>query len=89
MQILPETNVAELFDRLVADQVPGRRGLEAWASLLRAHATLIRQLDTDLEPRPRHPGRRDPPRVRGAGGDAGQRARGHRERGLVGGLDER
>ena len=49
MQILPETNVAELFDRLVADQVPGRRGLEAWASLLRAHATLIRQLDTDLE----------------------------------------
>ena len=49
MQIFPETNVAELFDRLVADQVPGRRGLEAWASLLRAHATLIRQLDTDLE----------------------------------------
>src|SRR5438093_4016520 len=49
MQILPETNVAELFDRLVADQVPGRRGLEAWASLLRANATLLRQLDTDLE----------------------------------------
>src|SRR6266849_1493042 len=49
MQILPETNVAEFFDRLVDDQVPGRRGLEAWGSLLRAHATLIRQLDTDLE----------------------------------------
>src|SRR5437763_10931238 len=49
MKILPETNVAELFDRLVADQAPGRRGLEAWASLLRAHATLMRQLDTDLE----------------------------------------
>src|SRR5216117_2495926 len=49
MQILPETNVAELFDRLVADQVPGRRGLEAWGSLLRAHSTLMRQLDTDLE----------------------------------------
>src|SRR5947207_12489865 len=49
MQILPETNVAEFFDRLVEDQVPGRRGLEAWGSLLRAHATLIRQLDTDLE----------------------------------------
>src|SRR6266480_7006974 len=49
MQILPETNVAELFDRLVADQVPGRRGLEAWTSLLRAHATLIRRLDTELE----------------------------------------
>ena len=49
MQILPETDVAEHFDRLVADQVPGRRGLEAWGSLLRAHATLMRRLDTDLE----------------------------------------
>src|SRR5712691_2787053 len=49
MQILPETDVAELFDRLVEDQVPGRRGFEAWRSLLRAHATLIRRLDTDLE----------------------------------------
>ena len=49
MQIDPETDVAELFDRLVEDQVPGRRGLEAWVSLLRAHATLMRRLDTDLE----------------------------------------
>jgi DNA-binding MarR family transcriptional regulator len=49
MQILPETDVADLFDRLVEDQVPGRRGLEAWRSLLRAHATLMRRLDTDLE----------------------------------------
>jgi DNA-binding MarR family transcriptional regulator len=50
VQILPETtDVAELFDRLVEDQVPGRRGLEAWVSLLRAHATLMRRLDTDLE----------------------------------------
>src|SRR6266700_2909233 len=49
MQILPETEVAELLDRLVEDQVPGRRGFEAWRSLLRAHATLMRQLDTDLE----------------------------------------
>src|SRR6266567_4577372 len=49
MQILPETDVAELLDRLVEDQVPGRRGFEAWRSLLRAHATLMRQLDTDLE----------------------------------------
>jgi DNA-binding MarR family transcriptional regulator len=49
MQIPPETDVAELFGRLVEDQVPGRRGLEAWGSLLRAHATLIRRLDTDLE----------------------------------------
>jgi DNA-binding MarR family transcriptional regulator len=49
MQILPETDVAELFHRLVEDQVPGGRGLEAWASLLRAHATLMRQLEVDLE----------------------------------------
>src|SRR2546428_12682114 len=49
MQIVPGKNVAELFDRLVEDQVPGRRGLEAWRSLLRAHAPLMRRLDTDLE----------------------------------------
>jgi DNA-binding MarR family transcriptional regulator len=49
MQILPETDAADLFDRLVENQVPGRRGLEAWDSLLRAHATLMRRLDTDLE----------------------------------------
>ena len=50
MQILPEsTDAKELFDRIVEDQVPGRRGLDAWVSLLRAHATLMRRLDTDLE----------------------------------------
>src|SRR5256712_5457573 len=49
MQILPETDVADLLDRLVEDQVPGRRGLEAWRSMLRAHATLMRRLDSDLE----------------------------------------
>src|SRR5256886_6773684 len=49
MQIVPQTDVAELFDRLVEEQVPGRRGLEAWRSMLRAHATLMRRLDTDLQ----------------------------------------
>ena len=49
MQIVPETDAAEVFDRLVEDQVPGRRGLGAWTSFLRAHATLMRRLDTDLE----------------------------------------
>src|SRR3989449_7969702 len=49
MQIFPGADVAELFDRLVEDQVPGRRGFEAWRSLLRAHATLMRRLDSDLE----------------------------------------
>src|SRR5213078_201980 len=49
MQIVPQTDTAELLDRLVEDQVPGRRGVDAWRSLLRAHATLMRRLDTDLE----------------------------------------
>jgi DNA-binding MarR family transcriptional regulator len=49
MQIPSETDVARLLDRLVVDELPGRRGLEAWTSLLRAHATLMRQLETDLE----------------------------------------
>jgi DNA-binding MarR family transcriptional regulator len=49
MQIPHGTDVAELFDRLVTDEVPDRRGLAAWSSLLRAHATLMRRLDTDLE----------------------------------------
>src|SRR5256885_1491471 len=49
MQVPPEIDLAERFDRLVEEQMPGRRGLEAWTSLLRAHATLIRRLDKDLE----------------------------------------
>jgi DNA-binding MarR family transcriptional regulator len=49
MQILPETDAAQLLQRLVQEQVPGRRGLAAWHSMLRAHATLIRRLDTDLQ----------------------------------------
>ena len=38
-----------LLDRLAAEALPNRSGLEAWASLLRAHATLMRRLETDLE----------------------------------------
>jgi DNA-binding MarR family transcriptional regulator len=49
MQIPADTDVAELFDRLVEDQLPGRAGRDAWTTLLRAQATLIRRLDTDLE----------------------------------------
>src|SRR5229473_1314477 len=49
MQILPEADVAELLGRLVEAEVPGGRGFGAWGSLLRAHATLVRRLDTDLE----------------------------------------
>ena len=49
MQALPEPDAAAHFDRIVAREVPGRRGLQAWNALLRAHATLLRQLETDLE----------------------------------------
>src|SRR5437870_7854798 len=49
MQILPEADVAGLLGRLVEAEVPGRRGLQAWQSLLRAHAALMRRLDTDLK----------------------------------------
>src|SRR5438309_8995988 len=49
MQVRSKPDVTALFDRLMANELPGRRGLEAWRSLLRAHATLMRQLDTDLE----------------------------------------
>src|SRR6266508_3799559 len=49
MQILPGTEVAALFHRLVEEQVPGRRGLAACRAMLRAHASLLRRLDTDLQ----------------------------------------
>src|SRR5438132_12772546 len=49
MQVKSKPDVTALFDRLTANALPGRRGLEAWRSLLRGHATLMRQLDTDLE----------------------------------------
>src|SRR5213592_386902 len=49
MQILPEADVSKLLDQLVGEELPAGRGLEAWTSFLRAHATLMRRLDTDLE----------------------------------------
>jgi DNA-binding MarR family transcriptional regulator len=48
-QPLSKPDVAGLLDRVVAQALPGGRGLGAWRALLRAHATLMRQLGTDLE----------------------------------------
>ena len=48
MQVPSETDVAALLDRLVAEALPGGRGVGAWRALLQAHATLMRQLATDL-----------------------------------------
>jgi len=49
MQVPLEPDAAAHFDRILAREVPGSRGLQAWDALLRAHATLLRQLETDLE----------------------------------------
>ena len=49
MQVLLKSDAAAHFGRIVAREVPGGRGLQAWDALLRAHATLLRQLETDLE----------------------------------------
>jgi DNA-binding MarR family transcriptional regulator len=48
MQVHSKPDVAGLLERLVANELPDRSGLEAWSSLLRAHATLMRQLEIDL-----------------------------------------
>src|SRR5438309_5100488 len=48
MQVPSEPNVAALIERLVADELPNQRGSNAWRALLRAHATLMRQLESDL-----------------------------------------
>jgi len=49
MQVHSKPDPAAHFDRIVARAVPGGRGLQAWDALLRAHATLLRELETDLE----------------------------------------
>src|SRR5438132_14335183 len=49
MQVHSKLDAATHFDRILAREVPGRRGLQAWDALLRAHATLLRQLETELE----------------------------------------
>src|SRR5213593_4540883 len=48
MQVPSKSNVARLLDRLVAHELPDGSGLEAWASFLQAHATLMRRLELDL-----------------------------------------
>jgi DNA-binding MarR family transcriptional regulator len=49
MQVSAGIDPAHLLEQLVADALPDGRGLETWRSFLRAHATLMRQLGTDLE----------------------------------------
>jgi DNA-binding MarR family transcriptional regulator len=49
MQASSKTDTKALFNRLVAAGLPGMRGVNAWTALLAAHATLLRQLESDLE----------------------------------------
>ncbi len=49
MQVPLEPSVAPLLKRIIADELPNGRGVGAWRALLQAHATLMRQLATDLE----------------------------------------
>src|SRR5258706_5016982 len=49
MQVLSEPDAATQFDRIVAREVTGGRGLPGGGALLRAHATLLRQPAADLE----------------------------------------
>jgi len=48
VQVSSKPELAGLIDRLVAEALPNRGGLEAWSALLQAHATLMRRLETDL-----------------------------------------
>ena len=48
MQVPAKQDLAGHLSRLIDEAVPGRRGLAAWGTLLEAHATLMRQLQTDL-----------------------------------------
>ena len=49
MQTAAETGLADLVEQLVAREIPRPGGVGAWRSLLRAHASLVRQLEGDLE----------------------------------------
>lgn len=49
MQVFSRADLTRLVEGLVANELPGGRGIGAWSSLLRAHATLVRQLEMQLE----------------------------------------
>src|SRR5438132_7198941 len=49
MQAKSTPDPAAVVERVIGAKLPGRRGLDAWQALLTAHATLVRQLESDLE----------------------------------------
>src|ERR687891_759485 len=48
MQVPTSTEPAAVLEGLISDALPGQRGLGAWRAFLRAHASLMRDLATDL-----------------------------------------
>ena len=48
MQLPANSDVEVLLERLVAESIPNPQGRAAWQALIHAHATLMRQLATDL-----------------------------------------
>ncbi len=48
MQVPPQTDTVATIDRLIEDALPDQRGLRAWQKLTHAHASLMRELATDL-----------------------------------------
>ena len=48
MQVPADRGLTGLVARLVSEADPGGRGISTWLTLLRAHATLVRQLAVDL-----------------------------------------
>ncbi len=55
MQAHRSPDAAAELERLIDDALPDQRGLSAWRALLRAHASLMRELGTDLALRTRLP----------------------------------
>jgi DNA-binding MarR family transcriptional regulator len=55
MQVHSITDPAAALDALITAALPDRRGLGAWRSLLHAHASLMRELATDLAMKTRLP----------------------------------
>jgi DNA-binding MarR family transcriptional regulator len=49
MQVDRQLDASDRLARPMADKLPGGRGMDAWHSLLQAHATLMRALAMELE----------------------------------------
>jgi DNA-binding MarR family transcriptional regulator len=48
MQVRSKKETSSILDRVIRREVPRENGLRAWEALLRAHATLLRQLALEI-----------------------------------------